>query len=417
MEFSSFLKQPVGRHALAFHISACALFTAAAFTLLPKGFALFGASLIACTLLAPQRFVLAWQDHSRVLCWITGLSAVVILLAVVSMLRTGQEWKDIDNYARFLLLPWCVLLVCALSPARAWLWAGALLGIGVAFTVALTEGATGVERAGGWHNSIVFANAVLALLVVAVYCRPEGRRPWISLCTAVALALGVVTIVLSGTRGAMPGFALMLLVAVVGGGSGRRRWVRAGIMLAFMLVVLLLMWTVPWLSAQTRLDGIQSDLLRYAQGHVDSPIGARLQFLSLAWQAFLDHPWTGVGLDQFGPQIKMLPQCAQDLGMCQLGHAHNDIAQWSATLGIPGLLMIFAIYLVPLLQFVRLIRADDRKSAVGAAWAGVMLVLVFFLSGMTQSMFSHSLTTMTYVVFVGLLLGLALRESACREPG
>ena len=64
----------------------------------------------------------------------------------------------------------------------------------------------------------------------------------------------------------------------------------------------------------------------------------------------------------------------------------------------------------------RLIRSDDRKPANGAAWAGVMLVLVFLLSGMTQSMFSHALTTMTYVIFIGLLLGLALRESADGSP-
>ena len=416
MEFSYLLKQRIDRHAVAVRLGACALFSSAAFTLLPKGFAIFGAFLIACTFLVPERFIAAWREHRRVLSWITGMCAAVILLAVTSMQLTGREWQVLDKYARFLLMPWCALLACALSPPRVWLWAGALLGVSIAFAVALTEDASGVARVGGWHNSIVFANAVLALLVIAVYCRPEGQRPWIYLSIAVALVLGVVTIVLSGTRGAMPGFGLMLLVAVVGGGSGRRRWYRSGGMLAFMLFVLLLMWTVPWLASQTRLDGIQTDLQRYAQGHVDSPVGARLQFLSLAWQAFLDHPLTGVGLDNFAPQVKLLPQCVRDLGICQLGHAHNDIAQWSATLGVPGLLAIISIYLVPFVLFVRLIRSDDRKPANGAAWAGVMLVLVFLLSGMTQSMFSHALTTMTYVIFIGLLLGLALRESADGSP-
>jgi O-antigen ligase len=179
-----------------------------------------------------------------------------------------------------------------------------------------------------------------------------------------------------------------------------------------MLALLALMWTVPWLASQTRLDSIQTDLQHFSAGQVDSPIGARLKFLSLAWDAFLEHPWAGVGLDQFDARVKMLPVCAQDLGICQLGHAHNDIAHWSATLGIPGLLVIIAIYLLPLLQFVRIIRADNQKTTAGAAWTGLVLVLVFFLSGMTQSMFSHALTTMAYVIFVGLLLGLALRESA-----
>ena len=116
-------------------------------------------------------------------------------------------------------------------------------------------------------------------------------------------------------------------------------------------------------------------------------------------------------------KLRRSRQRVQNLGFCQLGHAHNDLAQWAATLGIPGLLVIVAIYLVPLLQFLKLVRRDTRKSASGAAWAGLMLVLVFLLSGMTQSMFSHALSTMTYVVFVGLLLGLALRESTGRTPG
>lgn len=411
MEFSMLLKQRTDRHGLASRVSACALFISTSFTLLPKGFLAFGVLMLACTLLVPERFVMGWRLDRPTLRWTVWMCAAVVALALTSMLLTGQGLHAVDNYARFLLMPWCAFLVCALSPPRMWLWVGSLAGAGFAFAVALSEDATGVVRAGGWHNSIVFANAVLVLLVIAVYCRPEGRKPWIFITLAVALVLGMVAIVLSGTRGAMPGFGLMLLVAAVGGG-GRKRWLRAGAMLAIMAVLLILMWTVPWLTAQTRLDGIQADLQHYAQGQVDSPIGARLQFLSLAWHAFLDHPLTGVGLDRFGAQIQMLPECARDLGLCQLGHAHNDIAQWSATLGIPGLLMIVAIYLVPFLQFMRLVRAGSRKSATGAAWAGMMLVLVFFLSGMTQSMFSHALTTMTYVIFVGLLLGLALRESA-----
>lgn len=411
------LNRCLDRQALALHAAAAALFCAAAFALLPNGFAWFGALLIACTLLVPERFARAWRDHRSALRWILWMSLAVVVLTVASMQSTGQDWSAVDNYARFLLLPWCALMVCALAPARQWLWLGALAGVAIAFVLAVREDATGVVRVEAGHNSIVFANAVLMLLVIAVYCRPAGRRPQVFIALAAALAMGLVAIILSGTRGTLPGFGLMLLVAVLGGVDGNKRWRWAGCLSVAMACLLVLMWKIPWLASQTRLDGIQVDLQHYAQGNVDSPIGARLQFLELAWHAFVEHPWAGVGLNRFAMEIQSLPQCVQNLGFCQLGHAHNDLAQWAATLGIPGLLVIVAIYLVPLLQFLKLVRRDTRKSASGAAWAGLMLVLVFLLSGMTQSMFSHALSTMTYVVFVGLLLGLALRESTGRTPG
>jgi O-antigen ligase len=99
------------------------------------------------------------------------------------------------------------------------------------------------------------------------------------------------------------------------------------------------------------------------------------------------------------------------LTVCTLHHAHNDLAQWSATLGIPGLFLVVALYLLPAGHFLRIIVTHRLTLPKGSAWAGLMLVVVYVLSGITQSMFAHALTTTLYAVQVGLLLGLALREN------
>ncbi|HSX65537.1 MAG TPA: O-antigen ligase domain-containing protein, partial [Pseudoxanthomonas sp.] len=113
---------------------------------------------------------------------------------------------------------------------------------------------------------------------------------------------------------------------------------------------------------------------------------------------------------RFHSVVAQIPVCQQqNLGVCQLGHAHNDLAEWAATMGLPGLIAILLLYLVPGGMFIRFIRRSATKP-VGAAWAGVMLVSVYFLSGLTQSMFAHALSATTYAVFVGLLLGIAFRE-------
>ncbi|MET0654449.1 MAG: O-antigen ligase family protein [Pseudoxanthomonas sp.] len=399
------------RQRLASSAAALALFCGTAFIFMPKGFAAFGVLLIVTTLLAPDFLADAWSKQGKRLGSVALLAVLVAGLAIISMLVTGQGWRTVDNYARFLLIPWCGLLALALAPSRTWLWIGAIAGVFFAAAIAMGEIFLGVERAGGGGNPIVFANAVLALLVVTVFCGPQGRRSWMPALVATTLALGTLAIVLSGSRGVLPGLGLLVLLAAVGGDGPKTR-TRIVLSLGALLLLLALMCMVPWLTAHMRLENIQTDLQKYAAGHVDSALGARLKFLSLAWHAFLEHPWTGVGIDRFGTLVAQLPECRlHEPTVCQLRHAHNDLAQWSATLGIPGLLLIVALYLVPAAHFLRLI-VTDRLLAMprGSAWAGLVLVVLHMLSGITQSMFAHAMTTTLYSIFVGLLLGLALRE-------
>ena len=401
----------LARHRFAANTAALSLVCATALVFLPKGFAPFGVLLAATTLLVPDLLSEAWAKTGHVLGSFALLAILVLGLAIVSMRFAGQDWGTIDNYARFLLMPWCGLLAFALAPPRFWLWIGAMFGVVLACTIAIGEMVSGVERAGGGGNPIVFANAVLGLLVLAIYCRPQGRQPWMLLLLASILVVGTVAIVLSGSRGVLPGLGLLVLVAAIGSG-GRDAGVRIGVSLTALLLLLTLMSLVPWLTAHMRLENIQTDLQKYSAGQVDSALGARLKFLSLAWHAFLDHPWTGLGIDRFGILVEQLPECrAQELTVCKLRHAHNDLAQWSATLGLPGLVLIVALYLLPAVHFVRIIVANRLVVPKGSAWAGLILVAVYMLSGITQSMFAHALTTTLYAVLVGLLLGLALREN------
>ena len=399
------------RQRFASSVAGLSLVCVTALMLLPKGFAAFGVLLAVMTLLVPDLLADAWTDTGHMLRSLALLAVLVLGLAILSMQFSGQGWRTVDNYARFLLMPWCGLLAFALAPSRLWLWIGAMLGVVLACAIAIGEMFSGVERAGGGGNPIVFANAVLALLVLVVYCRPQDQRPWTLPLLAVLLVLGTIAIVLSGSRGVLPGLGLLVLVAAIGSG-GRRARFRVGVSLGALLLLLALMCAVPWLTAHMRLENIQTDLQKYSAGHVDSAVGARLEFLSLAWHAFLDHPWTGVGIDRFGTLVGQLPECrTQELTVCTLRHAHNDLAQWSATLGIPGLLLIIALYLLPASHFLRIMIAHRLTLPKGSAWAGLMLIVVYLLSGITQSMFAHALTTTLYAVLVGLLLGLALREN------
>ena len=77
-------------------------------------------------------------------------------------------------------------------------------------------------------------------------------------------------------------------------------------------------------------------------------------------------------------------------------------------MGMPGLAALLALYGVPLAIAIGQIRRNRLHAPVGPSWAAGMLVFAYLVSGLTQSMFSHALSTGAYVVLVGLLLGMGM---------
>lgn len=373
---------------------------------LPKGLLPFGLLLLASTLLVPG-VVAGARRIGLPLALVAGVALLALTVAYLSSRSTGGD--GVDSRDRLLVLPWAMAWAWALKPPLVWLWRGAMTGLACAVVVAFVQLVSGLERASGWVNAIVFADVVLLLMVLAVFCRPPRSWHW----AVLGLVCGTLAILFSGTRGAWPGLLLLLAVMVLGSGWQSRRS-RALILLAGLAGLVALVGVVPGISHQMRLTELQHDIARIDAGDHNSSAGARLERLRVASEAFQVRPWTGVGFAQFDRAMReQLPACRtpQPAARCDLGHAHNDVAEWAATMGIPGLAALLLLYGVPLCLFARLWWRGSPRRMRGAAGAGLMLVSVFVLCGLTQSMFAHQTTTSVYAALVGLLLGLGLREA------
>ncbi len=388
--------------------AACALWCLPALALtLPKGLLPFGLLLLVSTLLVPG--VVA---GARRIGWPLAAVAATALLAMgVALL--SSHWAGgggIESRDRLLVLPWTMAWAWALRPPASWLWRGAMAGLACAVVLAFVQVATGLGRASGWVNAIVFADVVLLLMVLAVFCRPPRSWHW----AVFGVVCGTVAILFSGTRGTWPG--LLLLLAAVVLGSGWQSWRYRVLLLATGLAgVVALVGVVPGMSHQMRLVELQQDIERIDAGDHDSSAGARLERLQVAVDAFLERPWTGVGFAQFDRAMReQLPACREPhpAERCDLGHAHNDLAEWAATMGIPGVVSLLLLYGVPLALFLHLAGHTGVPRMRGIAAGGAMLVVVFALCGLTQSMFAHQTTTSAYAALTGILLGLALHEAA-----
>jgi len=376
---------------------------------MPKGLLPFGLLLLLSTLLVPRRLLAGARELGAPLAAVAAAAVFALGVVFVSSWVLGLEPGEVESRDRVLVLPWAMAWAYVLQPSRTLLWRGAICGLAAAAVVALVQVLAGAERASGWGNAIVFADVVLLLMVLAVFCRPARSWRW----AALGLVLGTVAILLSGTRGTWPGL-LLLLAAMVLGSGWRSRRSRLLVLGATVAGLVALVSAVPGMTERTRLDELQQDIARIDRGDHDSSAGARLERLQIAARAFGEHPWTGVGFAHFDRAMEQLPECRRTppAERCHLGHAHNDLAEWAATMGIPGILALAGLYGIPLWLFVRLWRRTPRPPNLrGAALAGMAFVVAFVSCGLTQSMFAHQTTTSVYAALAGILLGLAVREA------
>ncbi|MDR2871364.1 MAG: O-antigen ligase family protein [Xanthomonadaceae bacterium] len=401
------------RQRIAASMCSLALWCLTAFaTSLPKGLLPFAVLMLISTLLAPEVLYRHIRDIRVPLLLIVSVLVMASTVMLLSIRRFDLNLGAMENHARLLAIPWCMLWVYASAPSKTRLWQGAMLGIAATCALTVWQTMTGTVRASGWNkNAIVFADTLLMVIVIALFCTPRGRWPW----TMAVTCLGALALVLTGTRSAWIGLLLVLCVFLLTG-----RWATPGKRVALTVLGLALAVTaltlIPGLNQRVRIVELKQDIARYEQGDIQSSSGLRLERLHVAAQAVAAHPLTGVGLGQFdkGAMVRALPECQDSQEeRCGMGHAHNDLAEWAATMGIPGALALIAIYLAPFLIFIRQMRRiPETQRWRSAAMTGAMLVLVFAFCGMTQSMFAHQLTAVIYPATVGVVLGLALRESA-----
>src|SRR3546814_15752945 len=97
-----------------------------------------------------------------------------------------------------------------------------------------------------------------------------------------------------------------------------------------------LLSVVAWFSAPlvlSRMDALQRDAARYDTGDVNSSLGVRLDLVSAADDAFLAHPWLGVGVGNFGGYLEPTPDCVESpTAFCRFDPAHSDLPEWAATM-------------------------------------------------------------------------------------
>ncbi|WP_238587245.1 O-antigen ligase family protein [Cupriavidus sp. IDO] len=263
----------------------------------------------------------------------------------------------------------------------------------------------------GINNVIPFANLTLLMGMLALISVAwDRRRNFLSIgVKLLAGAAGLYTSYISATRGgwiAIPVLLLIMLTAIRGLSARSRT--------AMLAVLVGGMAAAGYCSSivKTRINDAVSNITAILAhtGHrgLDTSEGWRLQLWKASLSIIQSHPLAGVGPDGFSPTLEAMAASGFITpATAQFGHSHNDILYAGATLGVPGLLAVLALYLVPAGFFMRHVRDRDAVARV-AAVMGLATSIGFLLFGLTEAMFFISMTNAFYTLMVAICFAMVI---------
>jgi O-antigen ligase len=354
--------------------------------------------------------------------WLGWLLAALVSWALVATFAAEhtapalREWRTLFWAGAIfaLLLHWVLDLGTPRDRdllVAAWI-AGATLtaaiGLWQAAAGVMLIDAEGVQRVrafyGSPNNLALYLERTL-MVTLGFVLLAEGQLRWVA---AGASALQAAALLLTFSKGSLLlGVPAGLLVLWLGGwwtltarGESRRPlwWIAATAALGCLALL-------PFLSAD-RFRG----LLDFSQGTGY----LRLLLWRSAWQMGLDHPWLGVGPDNFLYVFRsgyLLPGGWQEPN---LNHPHNWPLDWWTRLGLPGLALGTTFFLGGCTLLWSCLRAHLRGTATEAAlWLGLLAASVAALV--------HGLIDLSYatpdLMLVWVLIFFTARSCRYLLPG
>lgn len=397
-------------------VGGIALFFPFLLLCVPRGAGVFLGATVLGVALAGKSLGPAWR-----LFWSELRPFFVAILAVLAVVLFscwyfGLRWVWLDNPSRLLVAVLIGVLVICARPDPHWLWRGVNAALAVVLAIVMFQRwGLGDTRPSAWVQPIAFANMVAALGLIG-FIRPGITRR-IHAAAWLTFGLAVAVLVLNGTRGGLLALLVpMPLLLFVRHPS--LKGPKFALAIAGVAVAIAALYAVVDGKGGGRFAEVETQIQQFHEGSVDTSVGARLALWGIAIDTVRAKPWVGTGVGQFHKAVIASRYCvvnpADHPEVCRLGHAHDDMLEAAATMGVPGLLAVLAIFAVPgwlFVKFRRICRQAGNPLGERLAIAGMAVVAASLVSGLTQVTMAHQANAVFYAGITGLLLGLVVVQA------
>jgi len=344
------------------------------------------------------------------------------LVSLASLLYLGNSVKDLDQSVRTLAAIPLLLLLLHVPVSLAPIWAGIVVGAVSSMIIAAWQlHVLHYDRAEGFLNIIHFGNIAL---VFGAFCVgglfwAGAERPRARLWRA-AFVLGMVcsgySVIASGSRGSWVAMFPLLIVFAIAYINRRNAW-RIGGAVVVLAAVVAMLFAAPDSRLRQRYDAAVSDITRFEhKDEADTSIGARFAMWEGALANIAKKPLLGWNLQDYTNELRRRVDANElDPVVLQFNdNLHNNYLQAWVFEGLPGLLALLALYLVPLWHFGRRLRDADLTVRT-LAFCGTSLVASYLCFGLTQVILRRVNGIMFFVLTLVILWGClrhAIRASA-----
>ena len=363
----------------------------------------FGLVLLVSSPRTRQSYRMAWT--------VVATALLVLLYAALNVLSHRLNWRPLD-------LPTHVLLYVVTAAAFSMpvhmrtVWLGfSLSAILLGVVCMLQHYLLGADRAyglnGGDWGAIEFGMVMLALALLALVQLLSTQTHRMEKAVHVAgMLFGMYGALLTQSRGPLLAFVPIFLALIVlhVRRTGRWHW---GLLL-FGLACLGALAATATLRGEMvdRFAAIRQEIATFDHRHeAEGAVRERIEMWQTARRAFIEHPLTGVGIDQFGSYARNEVAAGRSNPVIvKYDHPHNEYLEAAATGGVPGLLVLLLTFAVPLTYFGRHLLDPDEDLATPAT-AGVAVVSLYVLCALTDNVFYRAMPQSLYFF---LVLGLAV---------
>lgn len=279
----------------------------------------------------------------------------------------------------------------------------------------------GIERAygisGGEWSAIEFTMVTLCMVLVSVVRLIQPRvsiaERWLH---GAAVAVGAYGAILTQSRGPMLAFVPALLVVIAIHVRRTGQWRGALVFVGILIVGVAGATTMLNHQVIHRFGEVSGEISTFSKDNAVGPVRERIAMWEGAVDAFVQHPLDGVGLDQFGVYSRArIARGEASPNISKYDHPHNEYLEAAAAGGVPLLVIMLLIFVLPGIHFARRVGHDDEWTAT-LATTGLAIVIVYALSAMTDNVFYRAMPHSFYLYLVlGFMLATALPVHVARR--
>jgi O-antigen ligase len=259
----------------------------------------------------------------------------------------------------------------------------------------------GIRVSGGVHPMRYAVFVLISVtFTVNIFILKKIRRGRLVLLVMLVI-LGLVACVLTQTRGVWLSIPfLVVLYSWCLLKKGRVKGVALFWLGAFLSIVLIS--KVGFV--QDRVEMTHKNIQLYQKGNGHTSLGARLDMYKFSIGLIAENPVWGHGLNSFERKSKEYREqglfgesVSNELGVRRT--PHNEFVQAFIEKGVVGLLLTIFLFSLPGYVFYRAVKSKSGDS-IFYGLCGLSMLLVFFVSGQTGTVFNHNVFTHFYIVMV-----------------